>query len=617
MNRTAYLRRILCVFTFLIFFTCTKIYAQNLFGKTISIEASRQPLDKVLQTISRNGNFYFSYNSNIIKRDSLVSISATNKTVRQVLEMLFKQNFEFSQTGNYIIIKRAPMHLVLVTNKAVTEDKLYIVTGYVMDERTQQKISNASIYEKQRLLSTLTDADGFFKLKLKSKYPTAAISVSKEFYEDTTVIIEPKYNQQITITLVPVETAMEIVTVTPDTTIAAMPDTLVIDNMKDSAGFRYTYVKIDSAKIERTALGNFFISSKQKIQSLNLEKFFTERRFQISLTPGLSTHGKLSGQVVNNISLNILGGYTAGVNGIELGGLFNINKKNARYFQAAGLFNIVGGKATGVQLAGISNLVLNNVTGIQAGGIINTVRGKLTGFQSAGIYNHVTDTVKGFQLAGISNFAGGKTTGLQISGIGNIAAKEMNGLQLAGIFNYAKKLNGVQVGLINVADSSNGFSIGLINIVFKGYHKLSLYANETMLMNTAFKTGNAKLYSILMGGLNTETGNKLYSFGYGLGSDISFGKKFSINPEISSQYLYQGSWDYLNLLNKFNLNFNLKFGKGFSLFAGPSFNILYSNQTVPISGYKFILPTNSYNTFSLGSDKVKGWFGFNAGVNLF
>jgi hypothetical protein len=74
----------------------------------------------------------------------------------------------------------------------------------------------------------------------------------------------------------------------------------------------------------------------------------------------------MSGQVINNFSLNIFGGYSGGVDGMELGGLFNIDKKDAQYFQAAGLFNMVGGNTNGVQLAGISNTVLKSVQGVQA-----------------------------------------------------------------------------------------------------------------------------------------------------------------------------------------------------------------------------------------------------------
>ena len=58
-----------------------------------------------------------------------------------------------------------------------------------------------------------------------------------------------------------------------------------------------------------------------------MKNFFETRPFQVSLVPGLGSHGKMSGQVVNNFSLNVFGGYTAGTNGSELGGLFNIDKK--------------------------------------------------------------------------------------------------------------------------------------------------------------------------------------------------------------------------------------------------------------------------------------------------
>jgi hypothetical protein len=37
--------------------------------------------------------------------------------------------------------------------------------------------------------------------------------------------------------------------------------------------------------------------------------------------------------------MNVIGGYTAGVDGLEMGGVFNINQKDVRYFQMAGVFN--------------------------------------------------------------------------------------------------------------------------------------------------------------------------------------------------------------------------------------------------------------------------------------
>src|SRR5690606_29938632 len=140
----------------------------------------------------------------------------------------------------------------------------------------------------------------------------------------------------------------------------------------------------DLLNVERTAAGRFFVSSKQKLQSLNLGAFFANTPFQTSITPGLSTHGSLSGQVINNFSINLLGGYTSGVNGVELGGGFNINKRNVDYLQVGGVFNLVGGSVHGVQLAGGSNTVLDSVKGLQMGGLYNSVKGSMQGVQMAG-----------------------------------------------------------------------------------------------------------------------------------------------------------------------------------------------------------------------------------------
>jgi len=192
----------------------------------------------------------------------------------------------------------------------------------------------------------------------------------------------------------------------------------------------------------------------------------------------------------------------------------------------------------------------------------------------------------------------------------------MKGVQVAGIINYAKKLKGVQLGLINIADTSEGYSIGIVNIVLKGYHQLIFSSNETTNTNFEFKTGNRKLYSILMAGMQTGSTEKLYTFGYGIGRAFPLNERWSVAPELLSQHLYLGSWHHLNLLNRFNLNANCKLGKNLSLSAGPSFSVYYSTQPAPIPGYKFDIAPAGYHAFNMGSN-VKGWFGWNASINIF
>lgn len=624
----------------------TQVYAQSLLDRKISIEVSNQRVSDVLKLISSKGNFYFSYNSSIVSRDSLISFSVTNRSIKQVLDQLCGNRYKWQQNNNYIILRKSPMAApTLVTSQTPSAEKLYTVTGYVLNGETGEKVENVTVYEKQRLVSTMSDNKGFFKIKLKSRYSTASLTISREMFEDTTIVIQPKYDQQVTIVMTPVIASEPVVTISPVD--YELPDTIVIKPSTDTLA-AMSLAKEEINQVEKTRWGKRLLSAKQNVQSINLKKFFADRTFQVSLTPGLSTQGKLSAQVVNNFSVNVIGGYTAGVSGVELGGAFNINKKNVRYLQAAGLLNITGGSVTGVQLAGMHNHVLKDVSGLQAAGISNFVKGNFTGAQLGSIYNHVSGSFTGIQVSNFSNFVKGKLIGLQLSdmhnvcwdsvygmqaalvnfahkkvsgvqlaGIGNFANREMSGVQIGTIFNYAKKLRGLQIGLINISDTSAGYSIGLINIVFKGIHKLAFFTNEVLDYNAAFKTGNKKLYSILLSGYKERIDSvSIYSLGYGLGHEFSIGKRFSINPEFTSQYLYQGNFDYANLMNKLHLQFNLKLGKYVTLFAGPSFTIFYSEDVKNGIGTSVPLPAN-YHTFDLWDNDIKGWFGWNAGISFF
>lgn len=589
----------------------TNAVAQSPLKKTVSVQVNNQRLDNVLEILSNTGNFYFSYNSNIIQRDSLVSINITNKPVKEILDYLFNGRFEYVESGNYIIIRRKPITAAAVVKQTTTEDNNYFISGFVVDETTGEKINNVSVYEPLQLSSDLSDEKGYFKLKLKSRYKTAAITVSKENYKDTTITIQPKLNQQLIISIRPESDFTTLVTISPEDYF--LPDSI---ELRLPGGQTYVYTKSDSVKVEKSWVGKFLLSSRQTIQSINLKNFFTTRNFQLSLTPLIGTQGKLSPQITNNYSVNIIGGYTGGVNVIEVGGVFNINKKNVQYVQLAGVVNLVGGSVKGIQAAGVHNLVLADVNGLQSAGVSNVVKGKFTGIQSAGVYNHVNDSVNGLQIAGVGNFAKKKVNGWQIAGVVNYSNQEIKGAQVSGVINYAKKLKGMQIGLINIADTSDGYSIGLLAFVKKGYRKLSISTDEMNSVSIAFKSGNHKLYSFLQGGINLTANQRLYSYGYGVGRNNRIGKHFSIATELSSQYFYAGSWQYQNLQNKFALNFQWDPSNKFSIYAGPSFSVFTTDQSVAVQGYRFPLPANGIKQFDFGKT-TKGWIGFTAGIHLF
>jgi hypothetical protein len=565
--------------------------------KRMTLNISEKPLGEVLDGISKKGDFYFSYSGNAINKDSLVSISVKGQTVRDILDKIFLGTVDYRESNKYVILRSTLLHFSIEPEMIKTDSRHYLITGQVVDVYTGKKVSEASVYEKRLLSSTLTNKDGFFRMRIKGDFQSVVLTVSKEAYRDTSMMFL--------------------------STVTIKPEGYVYDDENNEN------VYYASNLVERLGIGKFFVSARQQIQSLNISGFMANSPFQASLLPGLSSHGMFSSQVVNKASLNLVGGYTAGVNGVEIAGLFNVNKNNVKQFQAAGLANLVGGSVKGFQAAGIINSVLDSVHGFQTAGIVNDVRKNVDGWQAAGIFNHVRTDLDGVQVSGISNLVsnrarGAQITGIanisknirgvQIAGISNIARQEMKGMQISSIFNYAKTLQGMQIGLINFADSSSGVSLGLINWVSKGYHKISLSTSDVFNFQVGVKTGNAKLYSILIGAATFKEGEKAYSAGLGFGHDIILDKRLSTSVELSFQGLYLGNWKSANILNKAQLNLQLKLVKGISLFGGPSYNIYITDPAVASAeGYKkYIGPAKH----SASAKSTRGWLGWSAGLTF-
>lgn len=580
--------------------------AQSHLSKTVTVYATDERLEDVLKEISKQGDFFFSYNSKIIPDDSLISLTVKEKTVLEALNFIFKQQFEFKET---------PSHVIIQNHSA---GQYWYVSGYVKDLATGENVRDVSVFEKEQLVASMTNEQGYFKLRLKEKVPSISLNVSKSLYRDTIINIKPGVDQEVTVKIAPKRIELQ-------------------EAIINSSG-KY---------VENTWFARLFLSSKQRLQSINLNKFFVDMPVQGSIFPGLGSQGKMTSQTTNNLSLNLIGGYTAGVEGLELGGVFNIVKNDAKYVQAGGLVNVVGGSFKGFQGAGFHNNVLGTFDGVQASGFSNITRGNLVGLQAAGVYNLTIgkvdgaqysgiinmsiDTVTGAQMAGVVNSSIKPVRGIQAAGIVNFGVKEIKGVQMAGVLNfstqrvrgaqisglvnYATDYRGLQMGLFNFADTASGAAIGIFNFVLKGYHKLSVYTNEYGTYNVSFKSGTKWLYNIYSMGVRNYT-DKVYTYGLGWGSELSLSKRFSINPELAAEGIYMGSWEDINSLVKLRVNLNVHFGKYVAIYAGPTYNTYYDNNITKVAGYSNELLPNNYKRNTYDSN-LSSWIGWNVGVTIF
>lgn len=370
------------------------------------------------------------------------------------------------------------------------------------------------------------------------------------------------------------------------------------------------------------------------------------RLAQVSVLPFVGTNALKSSQITNNFSLNVFWGANGAVEGLEVGGFVNHIKNKVEGIQIAGLANTVGGDVTGTQVSGLFNITSGALQGVQVGGLFNysgqktkaiqasglfnTARSGFTGLQASGVFNSSFGDSDGLQAAGIFNYSKG-TAKSQVSGFFNVAGDVKWG-QISSILNVAKKVNGFQIGLINIADSVGAAPIGLINIVKKGYNRVEVFAGEAMYGNLGIKFGAKGFYNMLQLGIRWDDVNKTdangtttrgtfttWGVGYGLGTAMALGPRSLLNIETTAMHINSKEpWtSRLNLLGQFKLLFDWRLTRRFSVFAGPTGNVMISKLVDPETGALGVdlAPYYLYNKDHNGTN-IRMWIGFNTGFRF-
>jgi hypothetical protein len=572
-------------------------YGQQYLEKKISIKVSNEPLDQVLEKISDLGGFSFSYSPDAIDVRVNVSLQAQNQSIREILTELFKGKITFKERRKYIILQK---------NNLPEESKQpenFQLNGYIIDNTTGAKLANASIYESVTLASTVSNEYGYYRIRLPTTPAMIRLEVRKEEYigrsisvtgrKDTYMPIKLSPDTLRSITAVPTKLIVRTEPSTPKVEIrqydmqirgtVSADTTSKLVGAKPYARLKTTYQKVQSELIST------FATARQAINTRNITDTL-HRKFQASLLPFLGTNHHLSGNVINDVSINFIAGYSLGVSKFEMGAVLNVVRQNVHGFQLAGIGNIVGNNVTGFQYANFANITLGNVTGFQGSNGINYTQRDLRG--------------------------------VQIAGVGNVTAGTLNGWQLSSGYNYARKVeSGRQIGVINYADSTATIPFGLFSYVHKnGYRRYEFGTSEFDYYNFAFKTGVSRFYNIFTLGFSGLAKNKaLGSIGYGFGTAQRLGRKWMINADMTaSAVLLKGQkLDQIPAgLFRFATSVERKFGNRFALFAGPSLNLLASDYTGIIrtdgKGFRPIWLESRSNEIKSGY----GWIGFQAGIRF-
>jgi len=590
----------------LLLITGSTIYAADtpLLERTITITLKQERTDNALKRISEQGGFVFSYNPAIVDVNKVVTFNFRAKTVREILDEMFAGAIDYKQRKNYIIL-----------TKRQSKDA-NIVSGYVTDETTGERLKNVTVYDPATLSSAVTDDYGFFKLKVEN--PNAIIAVNRVNYTDTVV---------------------------------AVPNRLGLLKIQIKNRTDRINTLTDSLRKKFMRIWNVRVLGQQDIHAENVHDTLY-RKTQISVLPFIGTNHKLSANVINDYSFNVFGGYSLGVRKLEVGAFCNIERGDVQGLQMAGYFNGVFGDRQGVQLSGAINATYGESRGFQLAGSGNMNRGSMYGVAAAGLFNMTGRNSSGtlfagaaniafgeqrgthaaglvnfslhdarvLQLAGLLNVAVGDMNGAQIGGFTNFTRKRLTGVQLAGVVNYARKINGAQIGLINISDSIKGVPLGLLSFSWHGYHKLEIFADEIFYTNIALKTGVRQFYNIFTAGMKLgQTESNFWSVGYGLGTAPKLSKKLSLNVDLTANQVSDGNFTKaINLVNKFYAGLEWHIIPKASIFAGATLNGYVTDTTYRdykdlFRGYR---PTIFYEKTYGNNTNMKMWWSARVGIRF-
>lgn len=518
---------------------------QSLLEKRVTLQYQNENASTVFKEIQKQTGVIFSYSSfNDKKR---LSIIVNNTPLKNVVAILEKElSVQILLKDKYLIVRPLEMQ----------ETKDVFLEGAISDLENGVPIQQASIYIKEQKSLVNSDEHGKFGLKLPKGNRQLLINVAKSGYIDTTVVIVATKNQHLNIFLrnYPRERIEE------------------FEELSDMV------VQVDSKAeqenppppnlIETSYVENFWDKKQKQYANLKNISDTIFSSISLSLIPPISTNKLLSFNTINTLSINIIGGHSKGLNGVEVGGVYNFDAGQVYGVQVAGVSNIVkedvigvqvggvmngvGGKVSGVQVAGVINYVDEDIEGVQIAGVMQRVR-HINGLQVSGVINQAK-SVNGLQIGGVLNKVDSSSSNIQIAGVVNIA-KNIIGAQISGVVNICDTLKGVQIGLFNFANNiDRGFAIGLVNFTRNGYNKLEMSRNELGTYGVGYRSGWAPLHFHYFGGLNLQNAdNRFVQVGVGLGSSIPLAKNWNMELDAttrSTNDIYNNlSWNF-NMYNQ-------------------------------------------------------------------
>ena len=180
-------------------------YSQNtIFDKEISLHVKNASITTTLKEISKQTNYYFTYNPELIPKNQNFTFSYDKVSLDEAIKNIFNdQNLKIELVKNHIVIYDKN----LTTNPLVENKKSTIsgieLTGKVTDSQTKKPIPFVSVGIRNTTIGIVTNENGEFTFKIPEEFKDSTVYILHIGYKNFSTLVRSKELKNTSIELEP------------------------------------------------------------------------------------------------------------------------------------------------------------------------------------------------------------------------------------------------------------------------------------------------------------------------------------------------------------------------------------------------------------------------------
>ena len=203
---TAFIAACICYAGFFLFPVAAWSQA-SLLDKIITWPRQHTTLYNALNLISDKTVYLFIYDSQIVESDKRFKLQADNEPLRKVLDaILDNPDLHYKVIGQHILIYKgeaASQPAKIVQPAVPVQDTIKFVTvrGHIIDNENKTPVPYAAIGIAEENIGTITNADGYFELKVPVSFVGSALLVSHLGFLSQSIPVQLLREQKVDIYL--------------------------------------------------------------------------------------------------------------------------------------------------------------------------------------------------------------------------------------------------------------------------------------------------------------------------------------------------------------------------------------------------------------------------------